>query len=234
MTTRFIKNYDEADAYINKGRDKMSRPFGHRTRIMRLPASRLGVARVNNGEMVLENELADYITVRYWNTDIVVFKKNKSGRQTFCVDAYDSVTTRKRIRDVTGLYIKQIGTLGIPVLGNSQYINGTWFRGGVSPKYIADKSTWIDCGTGEVLHAKRAEQRLKIVADEYNMRCWDWWRKHTKKQDKFVYYNNKMSQIASMTKRKHSEYVTQLAITEATRKERKELQELLLVEMGAL
>ena len=43
-----------------------------------------------------------------------------------------------------------------------------------------------------------------------------------------------MSQIASMTKRKHSEYVTQLAITEATRKERKELQELLLVEMGAL
>ena len=152
-----IRTYDEAYAFIMKGRNKKDRPINHKH------------CRIH-----LRSEY--FIEVVLYNTSIIQYYKSSSGVQTMSIDAwYYSQTTRRKIEQVTGLQTAWFADA--PVLANTRYLTvdpnddtDSYVWAGDSRygkdhrfNYIADIQTRIR-PDGSIVHEKRAIERLNKLA----------------------------------------------------------------------
>ena len=152
-----IRTYDEAYAFIMKGRNKKDRPINHKHCRIHLRSEYL-------------------IEVVLYGTSIIQYYKSSSGVQTMSVDSwYDSQTTRRKIEQVTG--IRTSWFADAPVLANTQYLTvdpnddtDSYVWAGDSRygkdhrfNYIADTQTRIR-PDGSIVHEKRARERLNKLA----------------------------------------------------------------------
>jgi hypothetical protein len=151
MNMRF-KTYDEAKAFILKGRNKLDRPLNHKHCRIHLRSD-------------------NYIEVRLYSTSIVQYYKSDSGIQSMSVNNwYGSNTTERKIEQITGLRVTW--SHGVPILGDNRYLTvmpdddsrylwagDSRYSKDHSPTYIADTMTRIRTD-GSIIHEKNARRRF--------------------------------------------------------------------------
>ena len=164
MAYRF-RTYDEAKAFIMKGRNKKDRPINHKHCRIHLRSENL-------------------IEVRLYNTSIVQYHKTDAGTQSMSVDAwYNTQTTARKIEQVTGLQIAW--SHNVPILANRRYLDEepdkegeySWICAGQArygkdhaPKYIADTQTRIR-PDGSIVREVAAYRRFTDHVNAESVQC---------------------------------------------------------------
>ena len=164
MNMRF-KTYDEAKAFILKGRNKLDRPINHKQCRIHLRSENL-------------------IEVRLYSTSIIQYHKTDAGTQSMSVDAwYDTQITARKIEQVSGLQIAW--SHNVPILANRRYLDEEpdkegeypWLTAGQArygkdhaPRYIADTQTRIR-PDGSIIREESAHRRFTDHVNAESVKC---------------------------------------------------------------